>query len=74
MSQLHRITFDTEVCSGRPTIRGMRIRVKDILDLMAAGADKGEILEDFPMLEAEDIAAVLEYAAKQSDHVVLRVA
>lgn len=74
MSELHRITFDPQVCSGRPTIRGLRIRVKDILELMAAGADHDEILEDYPVLEREDLSAVLEYAARQSDHTVLRVA
>lgn len=74
MSEIHRITFDPTVCAGRPTIRGLRIRVKDILELLAAGADREEILADYPMLEAADIAAALEYAARQSDHLVLRVA
>jgi uncharacterized protein (DUF433 family) len=74
VSQLHRITFDPDICAGRPTIRGMRVRVRDILDLLASGATKEEILEDFPILEAADIAAALEYAARQSDHVVMRVA
>jgi uncharacterized protein (DUF433 family) len=74
MSELHRITFDPQVCSGRPTIRGLRIRVKDILELMASGAGHDEILEDYPMLEREDLTAILEYAARQSDHTVLRVA
>ncbi|MDP9839633.1 uncharacterized protein (DUF433 family) [Neorhizobium huautlense] len=74
MSELHRITFDPQVCAGRPTIRGLRIRVKDVLELLAAGASHDEILEDYPLLEAADIRAVLEYAARQSDHTVLRVA
>jgi uncharacterized protein (DUF433 family) len=74
MSQLHRITVKPEQCGGRPAIRGLRIRVKDVLDLLAAGASHEEILEDYPYLEAEDITAVLEYAAKQSDYPVLRVA
>ena len=74
MSELHRITVDPAVCSGRPTIRGMRIRVKDVLDLLAAGAERAEILADYPYLEAADIVAVLEFAAKQSDHPVLRSA
>lgn len=74
MSQLHRITVDPEQCGGRPTLRNLRIRVRDILDLLAAGADRDEILQDYPMLEAEDIAAALEFAARQSDHPVLRVA
>lgn len=74
MSELHRITFDPHICSGRPTIRGLRVRVKDVLDLLAAGASRDEIVDDYPLLEPEDIIAVLEYAARQSDHTVLRVA
>jgi uncharacterized protein (DUF433 family) len=67
-----RITFDPEVCGGRPCIRGLRIRVRDILDLLAAGASRSEILHDYPYLEDEDIKAALEYAARQSDHPVIR--
>ncbi len=74
MSQLQRITVNPEVCGGRPCIRGMRIRVKDILDLLAAGASREEILNDYPYLENDDITAALEYAALQSDHPVLHVA
>jgi uncharacterized protein (DUF433 family) len=69
---LDRITVDPRVCGGRPTIRGLRIRVKDVLDLLAAGADKAEILTEYPYLEPDDIAAVLEFAARQSDHPVVR--
>lgn len=74
MSQAHRITADPAQCGGRPCIRGLRIRVKDILDLLAAGADREEILEDYPYLEAEDLVAALEFAARQSDHPILRSA
>lgn len=74
MSHLHRITVDPQVCGGRPTIRGLRIRVKDVLDLLASGADRAEILADYPYLEADDITAVLEFAARQNDHPVLRSA
>ncbi len=74
MSEMHRITFDPNQCAGRPCLRGQRIRVKDVLDLLAAGATWPEILADYPSLEAGDIAASLEYAARQSDHTVLRVA
>jgi len=74
LSQLHRITIRPEQCGGRPCIRGLRVRVKDILDLLAAGATQAEILEAYPYLEAEDIAAALEFAARQSDHPVLRIA
>ena len=61
MSYLGRITFNPEQCGGRPCIRGMRIRVKDVLDLLAAGVSEKEILEDYPDLEAEDIKACLQY-------------
>lgn len=74
MSELHRITVDPQQCGGRPCIRGLRIRVKDVLDLLAAGASHEEILADYPLLEAADIAAVLEFAARQSDHPILHVA
>lgn len=74
MSELHRITVDPQICAGRPTIRGLRIRVKHVLELLAAGASPEEVLEDYPMLESLDFNAVLEYAARQSYHVVLRVA
>lgn len=66
-----RVTFHPDQCGGRPCIRGMRIRVKDILELLAAGVAREQILEDFPYLEAEDIAACLEYAAAEADHPVL---
>ena len=69
-----RITMDPEVCGGRPCLRNMRIRVKDILDLLAAGVSREEILADYPYLEDEDITAALLYAARQADHPVLRMA
>jgi uncharacterized protein (DUF433 family) len=74
MSQTHRITVDPGQCGGRPCLRGLRIRVRDVLDLLAAGADRAEILEDYPALEEGDITAALEYAARLSDHTVFRVA
>jgi uncharacterized protein (DUF433 family) len=74
MSALDRITIDPAVCGGRPCIRGLRIRVKDVLDLLASGATHDEILSDYPYLEPDDIAAVLAFAARQSDHPVLRSA
>ena len=66
-----RITFNPNQCGGRPCIRGMRIRVKDVLDLLAAKVPESEILEDYPYLEPDDIAACLEYAATEADHPVL---
>lgn len=74
MDRLSRITSDPEVCGGRPCIRGLRVRVRDILDMLAGGASRDEILRDFPYLDGEDIAAALEYAARQSDHTVIRTA
>ncbi len=72
MSVLARITVNPAQCGGRPCIRGMRIRVKDILDLLAAGVSTETILQDYPYLEKEDIQAALEFAAAQSDNVMLR--
>ncbi len=74
MSEAHRITVDPTQCGGRPCLRGLRIRVTDVLDLLASGADRDEILADYPLLEAGDITAALEYAARQTNHPVLRVA
>ncbi|MCR4305343.1 MAG: DUF433 domain-containing protein [Gallionella sp.] len=74
MSELHRITIDPAVCGGRPCLRGTRMRVKDVLDLLAADVSREEILADYPYLEPGDIIAALEYAARQSDHVVLKAA
>ena len=71
MSAIDRITVDPTVCGGRPCVRGLRIRVKDVLDLLAAGATREEVLDDYPYLESEDVTAVLEFAARQSDHPVL---
>ncbi|MBV9220253.1 MAG: DUF433 domain-containing protein [Methylobacteriaceae bacterium] len=68
---LDRITSNPEVCAGRPTIRGLRIRVTDILEMMAGGATRAEILRDYPYLEDQDISAALEYAARNTDHPVI---
>ena len=66
-----RITSDPDICGGRPCIRGTRMRVRDLLDLLAAGADRKEILEDYPYIKDEDISAALEYAAVLTDHAVI---
>jgi uncharacterized protein (DUF433 family) len=68
---LERITINPEQCGGRPCIRGMRIRVTDILDLYAAGLSAAQILEELPDLEPEDLQAALVYAAQKLDHPVL---
>ena len=69
---LQRITIEPDKCGGRPCVRGLRIRVVDILQLLSAGASFEEILSDYPFLEREDILAALEYAAVQTDHIVLQ--
>ena len=66
---LDRITFNPLQCGGRPCIRGMRIRVSDVLELLAAGVSQAQILEDFPDLEVDDIRASLQFAAQRS-HIV----
>ena len=70
--RLKRITVEEGKCGGRPCIRGFRMRVTDVLELLAAGASFDEILADYPFLEPEDIYAAIEYAARQSDHPILR--
>ncbi len=62
-----RITFNPAQCGGRPCIRGMRIRVSDILEMLAEGVSTETILADFPDLEPEDISAALRFAAKRID-------
>jgi uncharacterized protein (DUF433 family) len=71
MKLLERITINLEQCGGRPCIRGMRIRIVDVLELLAAGLTNEQILEELPDLEAEDIKAVLIYVAQRFDHPVL---
>ncbi len=68
---IDRITINPEQCGGRPCIRGMRIRVIDVLDLFAAGLSAEQILEEIPDLEIEDLQAALQYAARRLDHPVL---
>ncbi len=71
---LSRITFEAEKCGGKPCIRGMRIRVSDILSLLANNVSKADILKDFPDLEDADIKACLLYAASKIDHPVIKAA
>lgn len=68
---LKRITINPKQCGGRPCIRGMRIRVSDVLDLYAAGLDATDILEEMPDLESEDLKAALLYASRKLNHPVL---
>ena len=66
LSNLNRITIDTAICHGKPTIRGLRYPVENILELMASGMSINELLLDYEDLEKEDFMACLEYAAKLS--------
>ena len=71
---MDRITIEPGKCGGRPCIRGLRIRVKDILEMLADNATPEEILADYPDLEADDIKAALLYAARSGDHPILKAA
>jgi uncharacterized protein (DUF433 family) len=68
---MHRITFNSEQCGGGPCIRGMRIRVQDVLDLLATGITEAEVLADFPYRDRADTQACLAFAARQSDYPIL---
>lgn len=70
-SLLDRITIESGKCGGKPCIRGMRIRVSDLLEMLGEGVSMEEILTDFPDLEREDILASLQFAARRSDIVRL---
>jgi uncharacterized protein (DUF433 family) len=71
MSLLDRIVIDPEIVHGHPAIRGTRMRVSDVLALLASGASETEILSDYPYLTSEDVRACLQYAAAQADHTIL---
>lgn len=66
-----RISIRAEQCGGRPCIRGLRIRVSDVLDLLASGMSPDEVVAELPDLTHEDVRACLSYAAKWVDHTVL---
>jgi uncharacterized protein (DUF433 family) len=68
---MERITADPRQCGGRPCIRGMRIRVTDVLDLLAAGLSREQVLEELPDLASEDIDACLRFASRCIDHPVV---
>ena len=72
MNEIHeRITVDPKKCGGRPCIRNMRIRVSDILDLLAVGLSFEQILDEMPDLEHQDIVAAIGYAKQGIDHPVI---
>lgn len=66
-----RITVDPAQCGGRPCIRGMRIRVSDVLDLLANGLTREELLRELPDLEPDDITASLRLASRRLDHPIV---
>ncbi len=66
-----RITVDPAQCGGRPCVRGLRIRVTDVLDLLAAGLTPQQVLEELPDLEHEDVAACLRFASRRLDHPIV---
>jgi uncharacterized protein (DUF433 family) len=71
---LSRITIRPEQCHGQPCIRGLRIRVMDVLEMLASGMSREQILAEYPYLEADDIAAALTYAAREIGHPVITAA
>ncbi|HZO24844.1 MAG TPA: DUF433 domain-containing protein [Chloroflexota bacterium] len=68
---VERITVNPKQCGGRPCIRGMRIRVTDVLELYAAGLTAEQILEELPDLEPEDLQASLVFAARRLNHPIV---
>jgi uncharacterized protein (DUF433 family) len=66
-----RITADPEQCGGRPCVRGLRIRVSDVLELLANDMSVKEVLEELPDLEAADISACLRFASRRLDHPIV---
>ncbi|QQR88183.1 MAG: DUF433 domain-containing protein [Flavobacteriales bacterium] len=68
---MDRITIDPQVCGGRACIRGMRIRVTDILDLLASGLTTKQVVEELPDLEVADVGAALKFASGRLDHPIL---
>lgn len=69
-----RISIDPAICGGRPTITGTRVRVTDVLEMLAGGSSPAEIAADFPYLSEEDVRAALAYAAHSMDHPVVLAA
>jgi uncharacterized protein (DUF433 family) len=68
---LARITIDPEIMHGRPCIRGLRVTVSDVLNLLSNGESRETILLDYPYLESADIDAALAFAARHADHPII---
>ena len=71
MSLIERITVNPRQCGGRPCIRGLRIRVTDVLDLLASGLTREQVVEELPDLEPEDVEACLRFASRRVDHPIV---
>jgi len=69
-----RVAVDPAVCGGRPVIAGTRVRVTDVLEMLAGGATPAEIADDFPYLSEDDVRAALAYAAAQANHPIVLAA
>ncbi|MDZ4791332.1 MAG: DUF433 domain-containing protein [Hyphomicrobiales bacterium] len=65
---MNRITVDPAICNGKPVIRGMRITAQTVLEFLSAGETHDEILKQYPMLEADDITACLDFASRLMGH------
>jgi uncharacterized protein (DUF433 family) len=74
MTRKARVVIDPEVCGGRPIVAGTRMRVVDVLEMLADGVSEAEILNDFPYLETADIRSCLAYAAEAIDHRIVKAA
>lgn len=66
-----RISVDPAICGGRPVVTGTRLRVTDVLDMLAAGASEIEIVADYPYVDTADVRACLAYAASMADHPIV---
>jgi uncharacterized protein (DUF433 family) len=66
-----RISVDPAICGGRPVVAGTRLRVTDVLDMLAAGASEIEIVADYPYVNTADVRACLAYAASMADHPIV---
>jgi uncharacterized protein (DUF433 family) len=71
---LKRIVWNPEICGGRRRVRGTRMRVSDVIELMASGASEDEIQQDYPYINLDDIRACLVYASRTLDRVVIQLA
>jgi len=74
LAQFPRISVDPAICGGRPVVAGTRMRVSDVLDMLADGATEAEIADDFPYIVPADVRACLTFAARSADHPVVTAA